>query len=132
MATLNFRDARIYVDGYELSGDFNSIGATVKAEILDETSFGDTTRIHKGGLVVTDVAGDGNWDAAAGRIESIAFSLVGVDDKVISVFANGITEGTATDKGFSMKGVVDEYTIGGNVGALLPFKFAIKGRGIEA
>ena len=132
MATLHFRNARIFCDGFELSGDFESIEVAFSAESLDETAFGDSTRIHKGGLTVADVSGSGYWNGAAGTVDRILFDLVGADDKVISVFPNGITEGTATEKGFSMKGVVSEYNIGGSVGALMPFTFAMQGRGIEA
>ena len=132
MSTIHLRDSRIFVDGYELSGDFESIEVAVAAEMLDETTFGDTTRINKGGLKTVNVSGAGYWNAAAGAVERIMFSIVGSDDKLITVFANGLTEGTSTDKGFACKGVVDTYNIGGTVGALLPFDFAIQGRGIEA
>src|SRR4051812_24710667 len=113
MSTLNFRDARIFVDGYELSGDFDEIGVTLAADMLDETSFGDTTRTHKGGLTMADIAGGGNVDTAANHIDGIAFGVVGIDDKVITVFANGLTEGVSTDKGFSFKGVLEKYDLKG-------------------
>lgn len=132
MSTKNFKSAKIFVDGYDLAGDFNEIGVELTAEMLDETSFGDSTRIHKGGLTVATIAGKGNVDAADGHVERVMFGIVGTDDKIITVFADGITEGTTTDKGFSMKGVVETYNIGGAVGALLPFDFSIQGRGIEA
>lgn len=131
MATLHFRNAKIFVDGFDLSGDSATINVAYSAEMLDETAFGDTTRIRKGGLLVADVTGSGYWNAAAGTVERILFDIVGTDDKIITVFANGLTEGTSTDKGFSFKGVVEHYNIGGDVGTLLPFDFAIQGRGIE-
>lgn len=132
MSTLHFRDARIFVDGFELSADFESIEVAFSAEMLDETTFGDSTRIRKGGLTMADVSGSGYWNGAAGAVDRILFDIVGSDNKIITVFANGISEGTSTDKGFSMKGVVSDYNIGGSVGALLPFDFAMSGRGIEA
>lgn len=132
MSTVHFRDARIFVDGYDLSGDHASVEVSLAAEILDETSFGDSTRIHKGGLTVADVNGSGNWDGTAGHVDQIMFGIVGSDDKIITVFPNGITEGTITDMGFAMKGVVEEYNLNGGVGELLAFSFAMRGRGIEA
>lgn len=132
MSTLHFRNAVILVDGYDLSGDHTSIEVAISAEMLDETSFGDSTRIHKGGLLVVDVNAQGNFDAAPGHIERLAYDIVGVDDKIITVFANGITEGVATDKGFSMKGVVDHYNLQGDVSSLLKFDMAVMGRGIQA
>ena len=132
MATLHFRNCKIFVDGFELSGDFESIEVAVASEMLDETTFGDDTRINKGGLKTANISGSGYWNAAAGSVDRIMFTIVGSDDKLITVFANGLTEGTSTDKGFAMKGVVESYNIGGAVGALLPFDFSIQGRGIEA
>lgn len=103
----------------------------MSAEMLDETAFGDSTRIHKGGLTVIDITGSGHYDSAAGTVDRILFGIVGTDDQVVTVFANGITEGTSTDKGFSFKGVVDHYNLSGDVGSLLEFDWAIMGRGIE-
>ncbi|OHD24747.1 MAG: hypothetical protein A2Y38_06005 [Spirochaetes bacterium GWB1_59_5] len=132
MSTIHHRQARIFVGGYELSGDHNSISVAASAEMLDETAFGDSTRIRKGGLKTVEVIGAGHWDAAAGHVDAVAFDLVGTDDQIVTVFADGITEGTATDMGFSMKGVVDKYNLKGDVGSLLGFDLSIAGRGIEA
>ena len=132
MATTHFRDARIYANGYDLSGNHNAIGVSASAEMLDETAFGDSTRIRKGGLKVVDVAGSGHWNGSAAHVGAVAFGLVGVDDTIVAVFANGLTEGTATDMGFATKGVVSKYDLKGDVGALLAFDLAIMGRGIEA
>lgn len=132
MATIHFRNAKILVGGFELSGDFNAIQVAFSAEMLDETAFGDSTRIHKGGLLVCDITGGGWWDGAAGHVDRILFDLVGDDDEIITVYANGITEGTSTDKGFAMKGVVETYNLKGDPGSLLGFDFAIQGRGIES
>lgn len=132
MSTVDFISARVFVDGYDVTGDHAEIGVTFAAEMLDETTFGDDTRINKGGLTTTDVNGSGYWNSAAGGVDRVLFGIVGTDDKIITVFADGLTEGSVTDKGFAMKGVVSEYNVGGSVGALLPFTFAIMGRGIEA
>lgn len=141
MATTGlFYNAKIYVDGFELTGDFESIELAYSAEILDQTTFGDSTRIHRGGLKVADVSGSGFWAAdgttaqSGGDVDRILFGIVGSDDKVITLFPDGITEGSTSNdkKGYAMKGVVSEYNIGGGVGAMLPFNFAMMGAGIEA
>lgn len=141
MATTGlFSNAKIFVDGFALAGDFESIELAYSAEILDETTFGDTTRIHRGGLKTADVSGSGFWSAdvttaqSADVVDRILFGIVGSDDKVITLFADGITEGSTDNdkKGYAMKGVVNEFNIGGTVGALLPFNFAMMGAGIES
>ena len=78
------------------------------------------------------VDGSGHWDAAAGHVERILFDVVGTDDTLITVFPNGVTEGTTTDKGFAFKGVVERYNLSGDPGSLLAFETSIQGRGIEA
>lgn len=141
MATIGlFYNAKIFIAGFQLAGDFESIELAYSAEILDETTFGDTTRVHRGGLKVADVSGSGFWSAdattaqSADVIDRILFGIVGSDDQILTLFTDGITEGsTANDKkGYAMKGVVSEFNIGGTVGALLPFNFAAMGAGIEA
>ena len=132
MSTLVYRNARVFVDGFNLSGDHNAVSVALSAEILDETAMGDSTRIHKGGLTTADIEGAGHWDAAAGHVDRIMFGLVGADDKIVSVFPNGLTEGTATEKGFALKGVLETFDVSGDVGSLLAFSMAIRGRGIEA
>lgn len=130
MATTHFRNAKILVAGYDISGDSNTINVEFSAEMLDETSFGDSTRIRKGGLTIGNINGGGFVDGTAGHVDVVAFSLVGVDDSVIFVFANGITEGSLTDMGFAMKGVVEKYDLNGDVGSLLGFDLSAMGRGI--
>jgi hypothetical protein len=133
VSTVHFRNAKIFAAGYELSGDSNAVAIALAAEMLDETCFGDLTRIHKGGLTTVAVSGSGCWDAAAGHVDQVAFGLVGVDDTLITVFPNGLTEGAIGSlAGFACKGVVESYPLRGDVGSLLAFELSIQGRGIEA
>ena len=132
MPTVHFRNAKIFVGGYDISGDSSSVAVAYSAEMLDETAFGDTTRIHKGGLLDMQASIGGFWDALAGHVDAILWGIVGTDDQIVTVFANGITEGTSTDKGFSCKGVLESYNLSGDVGALLAFDASIQARGIEA
>ena len=131
MATINFNDAKIFVDGFNLSGDFTDINVEHGAEMLDATVFGDSTRIRKGGLTVSSVSGNGFYDDDKNDVVDALYTIVGTDDKIITVFADGITEGTSTDKGFAMKGVVENFNFGETVGALLTFDFSMQGRGIS-
>lgn len=130
MATVHYRNAKVYAAGFDLGGDFNSLALALASEMLDRTTFGASTRTNKGGLTTMAVSGSGFWNADAGAVDRIAFDLVGVDDTVVTVFPDGITEGTAG--GRSAKGVVERYDLAGEVSGLLGFTFAAMGRGIEA
>ena len=124
-----YRDAKLFVNGANLSGSLKELGIEYSAEMLDETCFGDDTRITKGGLFTAKIAGSGFFDTVTG-IETVVFEAVGVDDAVLSVFPDGITEGSlTTGSGFSMKGVLSTMNVGADVGQLLAVDFGIESRG---
>lgn len=132
MATVVYRNAKLLVNGADLSGRLNELGVEYSAEMLDETCFGADTRINKGGLFNAKISGSGLFDNAVGT-ETILFGNVGVDDAVLSVFPDGITEGSlTTGSGFSMKGVVSQFNLGSEVGQLLGVDFEIESRGQNA
>lgn len=129
MATVNFTSAKIFINGYALHASFNEIALSYNSETNDATTFGYTTRTNKGGLQTAEITGNGFLEFEAGAVEPVIFGLVGTDGVLITLFANGITEGTTTDKGFSMYGVIDEFNIGGAVGVIMPFTFKCATRG---
>ena len=130
MATVHYRDARILVDGSDLSASLNELSVEQSAEMLDETAFGDDTRVNKAGLFTDMINGAGHAEFEAEAIEDIVFNRVGTDGTVFVVFPNGITEGSVTDMGFAMLGVLESFTLGGPVGSLLPISFSAQSRGI--
>lgn len=130
MATIHFRNAYILINGASLAASFSELNVEHGCETLDDTTFGETARTNKGGLKTATISGKGYLELGSGGIEDIVFSAVGVDNTVLAVFANGITEGTITDRGFAMLGVVNTFNIGGTVGTLLPFDFSAAGRGL--
>lgn len=130
MATIVYKDAKVLVDGSELSTALNSLGVEYAAEMLDETCFGDDTRINKGGLFSGKISAEGFMDSAV-DVERVAFSNIGVDDVVMAVFPEGITEGALlVGSGYAMKGVMSDFTLGGAVGELLKITLAAESRGI--
>lgn len=131
MATVHYRNAKLLIDGAHLSTSLNELTVSYAAEMLDETAFGDTTRINKGGLFTATISGGGHCEFEALGIEDIIFNRVGTDGTVITVFPDGITEGTQTLRGYAMLGVVNEFMIGGSVGTLLPITFSCEGRGLS-
>src|SRR5262245_52388016 len=130
MATIHFRNAVIIIGGAHLSGTFNEINVDYGSETLDETAFGDTTRINKGGLYTATITGKRFVEFGTNGVEDVLFGAVGTDGTPIIIFADGITEGTTTDKGFAMLGVVSAFNIGSQVGTVLPFDMTVSSRGI--
>lgn len=132
MATIVYYRARLFFADADVSAQLNELTVDYNAEMLDETTFGDDTRIRKGGLKTAKITGRGFFDANLGPLgaESVIFGNHGADDTVFTAFPDGPTEGSPT--GWAMKGVVSEFTIGeGGVGAVLGLTFAVESRGIK-
>lgn len=126
-----YRDAKLFIGGADLSADLYELAVSYAAEMLDATTFGQTTRVVQGGLFMGEIAGAGYFRGGDGAVEQVIFSQIGVDDVVIAVFPDGITEGaTSTGMGYAMKGELSEFKLGGSVGILLPITFAAQSRGL--
>lgn len=133
MATVHYRNAILLLEGSEIQTSLNELSITYAAEMLDETAFGDTTRIRKGGLFTASISGSGFAEFGADLIEELLFGNLGSDGITVSLFPNGITEGgTTTGMGYAMRGVLAELSLGETVGNLLAMTFNVEGRGIEA
>ncbi len=119
MASLVLRDAKIWWDGHDFSGDHNQIALDYSAEMLEETAFGDTTRVRKGGLKNVTFTGNGWWDAGDDLIDPTAFDKVGVSGSALAVSPDGGAEG---DIAYFFKPVAGAYNPGATVGELLSFE----------
>jgi len=131
MATVIYTDAKLFVDGYNLSADHNDLGLDYAAELQDVTAFGDSTRTRTGALTTASVSGSGFWNGGTGNADDALFNLVGKNQKVLTIFANGITEGTSTNKGYAFKTVVESYNIGNTVGSMMTFDLTANSAGVD-
>jgi hypothetical protein len=131
MATLIYTDAKLLLGGYNLSADHNELGLDYAADMLDVTVFGDSTRASAGGLDAATLTGTGFWNGGAGNADDALFGLTGASKVPLVVFANGITEGTATDKGYAFEAVVESYNIGNTVGEMMTFELTAQSAGVE-
>lgn len=133
MATVLYRNAVLVTGGADISASLNELGIEYGAEMLDETCFGDDTRIHRGGLFTASMSGKGFAEYGDNLIEPVIFADIDTEEEVLALFPNGITEGALTGDGmgYAMKGVASEFHLGGAVGTLLPLSFAYEARGID-
>jgi hypothetical protein len=127
MSTEVFLDAVILVNGVEISGQTNELTINQSAEMLDETTFGATTRIRKGGLKVVSFEGSGFAEHGANTIDEVLFGTSGTDgvgeSNVVTVFPKAITEGDTGAMGYAMRAVEENYNFGGSVGGLMAIDF---------
>lgn len=147
MPTIVYKNAIILINGAEVHASLNEFAAMYAAEMLDETTFGDDTRINKGGLKRGSMNGKGFFDSVIGA-EQIVFQNIGfgsqvnnpayqsgsiVEDTILLCFPDGVTEGATTvGMGYAMKTVMEKFQIGGAVGIVTPIEFGAQSRGIEA
>lgn len=127
MSTLVLNDVKLLVAGYDLSGQSNAIALDYSSDMLDETTFGQTTRINKGGLKSVVGSHAGNWDASdASAVDPVIFARVGVEAAPVVIAPEG---GAAGALAYLLRAIHSEYTVGGAIGELLPFTVAMEGSG---
>lgn len=129
---ITFMNAKILFGGYDLSGQFNQVTLENSVEALDETAFGSTSRSMKGGLRTGRVTGSGFWRSADGDVDPVFFDSIDLNDAVVLLFPETITEGaTATGSGYGLKVSLGKYApFGAAVGELAPFTIEAEGRGV--
>tara|TARA_R110000824_G_scaffold27017_1_gene92263 strand:- start:333 stop:728 length:396 start_codon:yes stop_codon:yes gene_type:complete len=129
MSTVIYKDAKLFVSGYNLSADSNELSLDYAADMLDVTTFGDDTRVRAGGLDSASISGNGFWNGGAGNADQSLFGLMGGAKVPLTVFADGITEGVSTDKGYAFQAVVANYNIGNSVGEMMTFDISAESAG---
>jgi len=131
VATKVLTNAQIVMGGYNLSSDFNQITLTETFDMLDATTFGQTNRIYKAGLSRIRMTGGGFVQDGSGLVGTVLYNDVGIEDEVVSVWPDTITEGVFTGGGYAFKAVAARYTpLAGDVGELLKFTVEAESRGV--
>ena len=128
MPSLALNDVKLFAAGHDLSGQMNACALEYAADMLDETTFGATTRINKGGLKSVVANHQGFWDAgSATAVDPVVFARVGLEDVPIVIAPEG---GAVNALAYLFRAIHAEYAIGaGVVGELLPFSVAMEGTG---
>lgn len=133
--TQPFINARIFLGGVELTGQFNQVSMSLEAESLDNTVFGSATRTKRGGLKHSTAQGAGFYESSADAVtvDPTLFDNLGSNGTVITVFPEDVTLGsTSTGAGYAFQTVQTKLSYGGQVGAIYPFTFEAEGRGVKA
>ncbi len=118
------RNAKILLNGYDLSSDHNQIGLTVTREEKECTTFGKAGVQRLAGLQSFDVSGSGFFEAASADY-AVTLTL-GTANSELTILPQGTSVGS---KGFISEVTTFEYAPGGSVGDVLGFTFAGKGEG---
>jgi hypothetical protein len=118
MATLVYTNAKLEINGTDMSAHASEVSLNYASEMQDETAMGDDTRINKGGIKTWSIDVTFHQDFAASAVDQTLFSLVGTT-VCVEIRPQNICS-TAINPTYSAIGVIESYNpVGGAVGALL-------------
>ncbi len=127
MATVVWTDAAVFVGSFEFGGSMNTLNLDFAAEMLDVTTFGQTTRINRAGLFTVQLDEEGFWENQSGTdgLEEVFFGEIGQEDTPISVGPYGDAE---FDPIITFQSMQSVYSFGGSVGEMAKFNVTAMGR----
>jgi hypothetical protein len=99
----------------------NALGLEYSAEMLDNTVFGNTTRLNKGGLKVVAAAHEGLWSGGVGNVDEVLWNDIAVANIPMSI---GPEIGADGEVGYTFLANVAEYSPGAAIGEI--FKFRVR------
>lgn len=112
---------QIWLDGYDLTETLNSVAFDYSCDALENTTFGQDTRSHQGGLKTCTAQVEGFYQADPH--DAALYEAMGLADKVMSWAPSPDVGGVS----YFFKGMTGDYTpIKGQMGQLLPFSAGMK------
>lgn len=127
MATQVLTNCKLWLAGYDLSGDMNALGLTYAAELQENTTFGSDTRTRAGGLKTIVAQHEGLWNAnGSDGPDDVLFSRIGASNVPMSVAP---TTGAAGEVAYTFRCALGNYVPGGQVGEM--FRFSVSAEGSD-
>ena len=134
MAEQILKNVKLYVGGYDVTGDMNEVSLSEKADMVDNTVFGDNSRGRIAGMRDVELSAGGFWNASSGvtgttygKIDPVAFRNLGSSMNAITILPNGTGLG---DIAYTVPGCIGEYSPGGSIGDM--FGFSVSAYSINA
>lgn len=118
-------NAVVYVAGYDLSGDFNSVALASGAAEVNDTMFGDTTESAAGGLKTATMEVRGAWNGGADN-DKVLFDRIGLANVPVMSAAAG---GDAGEAAYFMQALAANFQTFGAVGELMPMSLSARASG---
>lgn len=120
------KDAKLWFDGLDLSGDISAMALTYGCELKDDTTFGSGgARSRQPGLKNVDLQHEGFWNPGVGGIDELLFAKIGATHKPMSI---GPLTGAEGELGFTFNALTGLYEPGSEVGGML--RFSVSGSGV--
>lgn len=127
MANLVFKNAKILLEGRDMSGELNTVELAYSSETPEKTTFGDSSRRRLPGVLDVSASMNGYWDhvGASDSLDKDLFDRIAAASGLVSMSPTG----TLGDPGFSFKAQAAEYTPGASHGEVLAFTLTMNGDG---
>jgi hypothetical protein len=122
MAMQIVQNAKLFFDGYNLSGDMSALALDYGAELKDATVLGDQSLRRRAGLKSLKFNHEGFWNGGVGNVDDALFSEIGVADKPMTICPLTGAEGELC---FFFDAAAAQYNPGAAVGDM--FKFSVAG-----
>src|SRR3954470_18111151 len=108
-------NSKVYLGGYDLSGDISAVSLGASADLKDGTTLGMASRARVGGLKEVTARHEGYWNGGVDQIDDILFQRVGLVDVPMSVAPSTGAEG---ESAFTFLAGLGEYNPGAPVGEM--------------
>jgi hypothetical protein len=118
MAILIFKDCRLFIGQYNLSGDINQVQLGYSAGPLDQTVFGNSTKVNIAGLTEIQLSHSGLTQFGNASVDNALNSQITVDNVPITIIPSNAAVG---DPAYFFRGVTTQWQWGGSVGDLNKF-----------
>ena len=109
------KSCKLWLDGFDFSGDINAIAINYEADAVEDTHFGDTTHIFLGGLLNFDAQFEGGINLGSATVEGTNFGNVGTADTPVTI---GLDTGADGESGYTMKALTRGFSWGAKIGEL--------------
>jgi len=102
-------NARVYVNGYDLSAYLKNFSTSGEAETHDVTTFTAKAKNYIAGLKDATLSADGVYDGDTGAVDEIIQAALGQDSSVWTYFPQGET--TVGDAGYGFDAIETSYEV---------------------
>lgn len=118
---LVFRDAKVYLAQYDISGDLNNCKITRSADILENTAFGASYHTGQPGLKKAQAHIEGYTQFGTGQttVDGRLTQSFALSDVPLTVSPDG---GDLGELAYFMKSLESTYALGGQIGELVKFQ----------
>jgi len=102
-------NARVYVNGYDLSAYLKNFSISGEAETHDVTTFTATAKNYIAGLKDATLSADGVYDGDTGAVDEVIQAALGQDASIWTYFPQGET--AVSDAGYGFDAIETSYEV---------------------